>query len=172
MNETRFNAPEPIRSDHDVSQFDSGVSALDDWLRRRALPNEVGGASRTLVTCADERVVGYYSLAAGSVLHSVATSRARRNMPDPVPAILLGRLAVDRSQQRAGLGGNLLRDAVLRVSAAADAIGVRVLIVHALSDVAKAFYERFGFRASPVEPLTLMITLEELRRMIDSSRPR
>jgi GNAT superfamily N-acetyltransferase len=165
----RPSAPESIRADHDVAAFDSGVPPLDDWLRRRALPNEVAGASRTLVSGFGGRVVGYYSLAAGSVAHGVATSRARRNMPDPVPAVLLGRLAVDRSWQGKGLGGDLLQDAVLRTSGAADAIGVRVLIVHALSDAAKSFYERFGFRASPIEPMTLMITIDELRRMLGRS---
>jgi predicted N-acetyltransferase YhbS len=166
VSQDRPAAPEPIRADHDASSFDSGVPPLDDWLKRRALPNEVAGASRTLVSCFDGRVVGYYSLAAGSVAHSVTTSRARRNMPDPIPAVLLGRLAVDRSWQARGLGGDLLQDAVLRTAGAADVIGVRVLIVHALSDDAKAFYERFGFRASPLEPMTLMVTIDELRRML------
>lgn len=166
MTSERPSVPEPLRSDHDVALFDSGVQPLDDWLRRRALPNEVAGASRTLVSSFGGRVGGYYSLAAGSVTHGIATSKARRNMPDPVPAVLLGRLAVDRSWQGRGLGGDLLQDAVLRTAAAADAIGVRVLIVHALSEGAKSFYERFGFRASPIEPLTLMITIEELRRML------
>ena len=111
-------------------------------------------------------MVGYYSLAAASFVHSVATPRARRKMPDPVPAIVLGRLAVDRTFQGKGLGASLLRDAALRVAGAADAIGVRVFLVHALSEDAKRFYERYGFRASAVEPMTLMVTLDELRRVI------
>jgi GNAT superfamily N-acetyltransferase len=160
----RSGAPEPIRPDHDLSDFDSGVVALDEWLRRRALSNEVVGASRTLVSCLERRVAGYYSLAAASVLHGVATPKARRNMPDPVPAILLARLAVDRGWQGAGLGAGLLKDAVLRSAAAAETIGVRVLLVHAISEEAKRFYERFGFRTSPIEPMTLRITLDELRR--------
>ena len=158
------SAPEPVRADHHFTTFDSGVPALDDWLKKRALQNEVAGASRTLVSCAGGRVVGFYSLAAASVNHGVATSRARRNTPDPIPAIVLGRLAVDTAFQGRGLGASLLQDAVLRAAGAADAIGVRVLLVHALSDDAKRFYERYGFRASPVEPMTLMVTLEELRR--------
>ncbi|HTX49922.1 MAG TPA: GNAT family N-acetyltransferase, partial [Caulobacteraceae bacterium] len=137
-----------------------------NWLRRRALANEAAGASRTFVTCFEGRVVGYYSLAAASVVHDVATSRARRNMPDPVPAVVLGRLAVDRSLQGRGLGAGLLQDAALRVAAAADSIGVRVLLVHALSEDAKRFYLRFGFRESPMEPMTLMVTLDELRRAL------
>jgi len=130
------------------------------------MQNEVGGGSRTLVSCLGGQVVGYYSLAAGSVFHRVATSKARRNLPDPVPAVLLGRLAVDRNWQGRGLGGDLLRDAALRVAGAADTIGVRVFLVHALSDDARRFYERYGFRASPLEPMTLMITIDELRRGI------
>ncbi|HEY2709710.1 MAG TPA: GNAT family N-acetyltransferase [Caulobacteraceae bacterium] len=164
------SAPESIRPDHDVGQFDSGVAVLDDWLRRRALPNEAAGASRTFVACTETRVAGYYSLAAGSVMHGVATSRTRRNMPDPIPVVLLGRLAIDRSWQGRGLGAKLLRDCVLRVIGAAGAIGVRALLVHAISEEAKAFYERFGFRASPIEPMTLMLTLEEISRTLESAR--
>ena len=112
------------------------------------------------------RVVGYYSLAAGSVLHEAATGRVRRNIPDPVPAALVGRLAIDHGWQGRGLGSALLRDAVLRVVGAAGTIGVRALLVHAISDEAKAFYERWGFRPSAIEPMTLMITIEEAQRML------
>lgn len=103
-------------------------------------------------------------------MHGVATSRTRRNMPDPIPVVLLGRLAIDRSWQGRGLGAKLLRDCVLRVIGAAGAIGVRALLVHAISEEAKAFYERFGFRASPIEPMTLMLTLEEISRTLESAR--
>jgi GNAT superfamily N-acetyltransferase len=164
--EAPLSASEPLAVDHDIEAFASQVPALDDWLKRRARPNEAEGASRTFVLCAGRRVIGYYSLAAGSVSHIAATGRARRNMPDPVPAVLLGRLAVDHAWQGKGLGADLLRDAVLRVLAAADTIGVRVLLVHAISEDAKRFYERHGFRASPIEPMTLMITIDEARRTI------
>ncbi|HZZ90213.1 MAG TPA: GNAT family N-acetyltransferase [Caulobacteraceae bacterium] len=160
------DAPEPLRTDHDVSAFDSGESTLDEWLKRRALANEVSGASRTFVTSAEGRVCGYYSLAAGSVIHAVATTRARRNMPDPVPAVLLGRLAVAQAWQGKGIGGDLLRDAAMRVAGAASTIGVRVLLVHAMSEPAKRFYERFGFRASTLDPMTLMVTVEEVKRVV------
>jgi GNAT superfamily N-acetyltransferase len=99
-------------------------------------------------------------------LHAGATGRVRRNIPDPIPVLLLGRLAIDRAWQRRGLGADLLQDAVLRALAAADTIGIRALLVHAISDDAKAFYERHGFRSSPIDPMTLMITLEEARRMV------
>jgi GNAT superfamily N-acetyltransferase len=158
--------PEPLSSDHELDSFNSGVAALDDWLRRRARRNEAEGASRTFVVCRGRRVVGYFSLAAGSILHSAATGRVRRNMPDPVPALLLARLAVDRAWQGKGLGADLLRDAVLRAIGAAEPVGVRAILVHAISDEAKAFYERHGFRSSPIEPMTLMITIEEAQRML------
>lgn len=162
----RPSAPQPLGTDHDLDAFTSGVEPLDDWLKHRALHNEVEGGSRSFVVCEGRRVVGYYSLAAGSVLSGVATGRVRRNMPNPIPIVLLGRLAIDRGWQGRGLGSDLLRDAVLRVLAAGEGIGVRAILVHAISDEAKTFYERHGFRASPVEPMTLMITLAEAKRML------
>ena len=162
----RLTAPEPLSPDHAIEEFDSGVAALDAWLKRRARPNEAAGASRTFVICEDNRVVGYYSLAAASIMHGQATSKARRNMPDPVPAVLIGRLALDRAWQGRGHGISLLQDAVLRIVGAAETVGVRVILVHAMSEGAKTFYERFGFRASPVDPMTLMMTVQEAQRML------
>ena len=144
----------------------SGVDPLDDWLKRHALHNETEGASRTFVVCMGRQGLGYYSLAAGSVLHGVATGAARRNMPNPVPVVTLGRLAVDRSWQGKGLGADLLSDATLRVLAAGESIGVRAILVHAISPEAKGFYERHGFRSSPMEPMTLMVTMAQVRRVI------
>jgi GNAT superfamily N-acetyltransferase len=161
-----LSAPEPLAPNHQLDAFESGVLALDDWLRRRARPNEVAGASRTFVICGKQQVVGYYSLAAGSILRSAATPRARQNMPDPVPVVLLGRLAIDRAWQGKGLGADLLQDAVLRTLAAADSIGVRAMLVHAISEDAKTFYQKHGFRESRVEPMTLMITMDEAKRML------
>ncbi len=160
------SAPEPLAPNHDLDAFDSGIAPLDEWLKRRARPNEAEGASRTVVICSGLRVVGYYSLAAGAIMRSTATPRVRRNMPDPAPVVLLGRLAVDRGWQGLGLGADLLRDAVLRTLNAAELIGVRAILVHAISEAAKTFYEQYGFRASPVEPMTLMITIDEAQRML------
>ena len=160
------SAPQALAADHVLDAFDCGTPALDDWLKRRALQNEASGASRTFVVCDGKRVAGYYSLAAASVAHQIAPSKVRRNMPDPIPAVLIGRLAVDRAWQGNKLGAALLRDAVLRATEAAERIGIRAILVHAIGDDAKAFYERFGFRPSPIEPLTLMITVEEVRRML------
>lgn len=161
-----LTAPAPIGPEHDLETFTSGNAALDEWLKRRARRNEADSASRTFVSCAGRHVVGYYSLAAASVLRAAATTKVRRNMPEPVPAVLIGRLAVDRAWQGHGLGADLLRDAVLRIVAAADTVGARAILVHAISDDARRFYEKHGFRASPLAPMTLMITLGEARRIV------
>lgn len=153
--------PEKLSAKHDVSGFESGEPVLDEWLRRRALKNEASGASRTYVVCADKTVVGYYTLAVGAVALVEATGRVRRNMPDPLPVMVLGRLAVDQEHQRRGIGTGLLRDAILRTVQAAEIAGIRAILVHALSESAKHFYEDWGFVASPVDPLTVMITVTE-----------
>ncbi len=156
-----ISAPEKIAPGHDVSAFDSGESLLDHWLRRRALANEESGASRTYVVRAAGRVVGYYALANGAVARGEVTGRVGRNMPDPLPVMVLGRLAVDRAHQGRGLGTALLRDAVLRTLQAAGIAGIRAILVHAISEDAKKFYERRGFTPSPVDPMTLMITVAD-----------
>ena len=129
--------PEPLRVLHDVDSFCCGEDVLDEWLKHRAWKNELLGASRTFVACADQRVVGYYALAAGSITHAMVSSKVRRNMPEPIPAVVLARLAIDKDWQGQGLGYSLLQDALLRCHAAAGYIGARVLLVHALSDDAK-----------------------------------
>jgi len=143
-----------------MDAFDCGEPVLDEWLKRRSLGNQASGASRTFVV-ADEtgRVVGYYALAAGAVAHGVATGGVRRNMPDPVPVLVLGRLAVDRSAQGTRLGAALLQDAVKRAMSVAEDAGVRALLVHALNDKAKDFYEHYGFQPSAVHPMVLMLKL-------------
>ena len=161
-----LSAPVPLTPDHQLEAFQSGAESLDNWLKRRAHHNEDEGGSRTFVLCAGQRVAGYYSIAASSLLPGLATGRVRRNMPNPIPVVLLGRLAIDRQWQGRGVGGDLLRDAVLRVVSAGDVIGVRAILVHAISPEAKSFYERFGFKPSPVEPMTLMITLGEAKRSL------
>jgi GNAT superfamily N-acetyltransferase len=166
----KLSPPAPLAPEHDLDSFDSGVPPLDDWLKRRARTNEAEGASRTFVFCDGMRVAGYYSLAAGSVMQAQANGRIRRNMPDPVPAILLGRLAIDRGWQGKGLGADLLRDAVMRAAAAAGTIGVRAILVHAISDGAKAFYEKHGFRPSPVDPMTLMTTIADAERALGAPK--
>lgn len=161
IHDERISAPKKISPDHDLSEFHCGEPALDEWLKRRALPNEESGASRTYVVCLENRVVGFYALAVGAVAHAGAPGRIRRNMPDPVPVMVLGRLAVDESMQGRDIGRGLLRDAILRTMQAAEIAGIRAILVHAISERAKQFYVRAGFTPSPISPMTLMITLEE-----------
>jgi GNAT superfamily N-acetyltransferase len=167
MTDQPVSAPEKLRTAHDLSQFHCGEAALDHWLRRRARQNEESGASRTYVVCAERnRVVGYHALAAGAVAHAEAPGRVKRNMPDPVPVIVLGRLAVDSEFQGRGIARGLLRDAVLRTLQASEIAGVRALLVHAISDDARRFYESCGFRESPLNRMTLMITTTEAARAL------
>lgn len=157
------SAPEPLRADHVLEGFKSGVPSLDLWLRHRAVRNQLTGASRTFVCCESGNVVGYYALASSAVAVSQATGRIRRNMPDPVPVIVLARLAVSQDLQGLGLGRALFQDAALRVLQAAEHIGVRGLLVHAISDEARRFYVGLGLEPSPLDPMTLMTTVRDLQ---------
>lgn len=159
-------APTLLTAEHEVATFDCGKPPLNGWLIRHALANQQSGAARTLVACTGKRVVGYYALAAGSVVHAEAIGKVRRNMPDPVPMALLGRLAVDQSAHGFGVGAGLLKDAMLRTLQAASLLGIHGLLVDALDDEARRFYERHGFRASAALPLKLMVTLDEMERML------
>jgi GNAT superfamily N-acetyltransferase len=158
-----ISSPVLLSDSHEFAAFDCGVPALDDWLKRRARGNAGSGASHTYVACYGAQVVGYYALAAGAVDVTATPGRFRRNMPDPIPIIVLGRLAVDRAQTGKGLGRALFRDAGLRAVQAADIIGVRGLLVDAISDDAKAFYLALGMVVSPLSNMTLMVTLPDLR---------
>lgn len=157
-----MHAPILLNDEHDLAGFDSGVASLDDWLKRRARANQASGASRSYVVAEGERVVGYYCLASGAIAVTDAPPAIRRNMPDPIPVTVLGRLAVERSRQGAGLGTAMLQDAVLRTLQAAQIVGTRGLLVHAISEPAKTFYEQYGFVASPSNPMSLVLSLNGL----------
>ena len=161
-----LSSPEPLSEAHELAEFSSGVASLDDWLNRRARANQVSGATRTFVVAESARLVGYYALASGGIAVTSSVGRFRRDMPDPIPVVVLGRLAVDQSQQGKGLGRALFQDCALRVAAAADTIGIRGIVVHAISEQAKAFYVALGFDPSPVESMTLMVTLQDIRQLI------
>lgn len=163
----KLTAPESLASSHRLDDFRCGEDSLDDWLKRRAVKNQEGGASRTYVVCAEGKVVAYYCLAAGSVENAASPPRVRRNMPTDIPVMVIGRLAVHRDWQGRGLGLDLVRDAVLRTVNAAEIVGIRALLVHALSDEARIFYEGCGFRPSPTNPMTLMATLGDVRKALD-----
>jgi GNAT superfamily N-acetyltransferase len=158
-----LQSPEPLSTARVLDGLDRGVASLDDWLRKRALPNQTSGASRTFVTCGAGRVVAYYALAASAVATASAPGRFRRNMPDPTPVVVLGRLAIARSHQGQGLGRSVFHDAAKRGARTADTTGIRGLLVHAMSDEAKAFYLQLGLSPSPLEPMTLMVTIADLR---------
>ena len=155
-------APEPLRDLHDLADFDSGVAQLDEWLKRRARANQASGASRCYVVCAGNRVVAFYALASGAVTLTETPGRFRRNMPDPIPVAVLGRLAIDRSWQGKGLGRALVRDAGLRLLNAAEIVGIRGMVVHAISEEARSFYLALGFDPSPLDPMTLMVRLQDV----------
>ncbi|MHA4868600.1 GNAT family N-acetyltransferase [Duganella sp. PWIR1] len=155
--------PEPLSSRHTVARFSCGVDSLDNWLRQRAMQNQASGASRTFVACQGRRVIAYYALAAGAIEAGAAIGSFRRNMPDPIPVVLLGRLAIERSAQGKQLGRAMIRDAASRILEAAEMIGIRGIITHALTPAAKSFYEQVGFDTSPGHPMTLMISLPDLR---------
>lgn len=160
--------PAPLAEHHELAEFDSGVPELDDWLRRRARANQAGGASRTFVVCEGSRVIAYYALASGAVRTPEAPGRFKRNMPDPIPVAVLGRLAIDRTYQGRGIGRALVRDAGLRLLNAAEILGIRGVLVHAISDDARAFYEAVGFLPSPSDPMMLMIGLKDLSNALSA----
>ena len=158
-----LSPPDLLNAYHSLQGFDSGVPSLDQWLIRRALVNQASGASRSYVIRDDSAVVGYYALASSAIAVVAAPGRFRRNMPDPIPVVVLGRLAVARAHHGSGLGRALFQDAARRTLNAADAVGIRGMIVHAISEEAKAFYLRLGLDPSPVDPMMLMVTLADLR---------
>jgi len=164
-----LKAPERLEPHHLLESFDCGIPSLNDWLKRRARMNEREGASRSYVVCAGQEVVGYYCLAAGSVCCLDVPGRVRRNMPDPLPVMVIGRLAIHREWHGQGLGRALLRDAAIRTLSAAEVAGVRAILVHALSEEAKRFYIRWGFMESPTNPMTLVITLQDVKKSLGLS---
>lgn len=168
----RLGDPEPLAADDDVESFDCGTESLNLWLKRHARRAAAAGSARTFVVHDDERhrVVGYHALAAASLSHEEATPRAARGMPrHQIPAVLLARLAVDSTVQGRGIGAWLLRDAMLRALNAAEAVGIRVLLVHAIDGTARSFYERHGFEPSPGDPSNLQLLVKDLRAAVDTA---
>jgi len=160
----QLGPPEPLAASHRLDDVECREAVLDDWLKRRALSNQASGASRTFVVAdADGHVRGYYAIAAGAVSHQLATNGVRRNMPDPVPVLVLARLAVDRRVQGSHLGAAMLQDAVNRAVTVSQNAGVRALLVHALHEKAGQFYEHYGFQPSPMHPMTLMLRLSSMK---------
>lgn len=161
-----LSPPAPISDEHEFIHFESGELSLDEWLKKRALKNQISGASRCFVLCDRKKVIGYYCLSAGAISHESTPKTLRRNMPDPLPVLLLGRLAIDKNYHNQGLGSALLRDAMLRTISVANDAGIFAILVHALSEQAKRFYLSRGFVASPLQQMTLMMTLETIRSIL------
>ena len=167
MSEVPLVRPSVLQRHHSLGDLDCGSKPLDDYLKRFAWSNQQAGAARTYVACQGRRVVGYYTLAYGSVEHERAPERVRKGLAKhPIPVMLLARLAVHRSEQGHGLGKGLLKDALLRTLHAADIAGLRAVIVHAKDEVAKKFYMRFGFEPSPLDEHHLMLLLKDLKKVV------
>ena len=158
-------APVLLTQSHDATEFNSGESVLDDWLRKRARDNLQSGASRTYVACPPNspRIIAYYALSMGQILAHEATGAMRRNMPRTIPAVILGRLAIDRAWQGAGLGRAMLADITRRALVAAQQVSARLIVVHAISPASEAFYLHHGFTRLPVETPTLALDLIKQR---------
>lgn len=161
-----LTAPTLLTSHHDVSSFTSDEPTLDSWLKERALKNQIAGASRTYVVCDDSRVIAFYCLSSGIVTTNDATGAIKRNMPREIPMILLGRLAVDTHYTGKGIGRAMVNDALKRALQAADIIGVRGVLVDALSPNSKAFWESVGFQASGLDSMKLMVRISDLAAIL------
>lgn len=155
-----LSAPSPLSDEHRLEDFQCTAPELTRWLLERAHQNQASGASRCFVVCDEQKnVVGYYVLAAGAVSHEHAPGRIRRNMPDPIPVIVLGRLAVHVDRVGQGVGQGLLKDAVQRTLQICEQVGARALLCHAIDEAAKAFYLKHGFIESPIHDMTVMLPL-------------
>lgn len=158
--------PSALQESHQFHEFDCGRNTLNEWLIKRAIKNQDSGASRTFVICSQKKVIGYYTLASGSVERLNTPKVISRNMPESIPVTVLGRLAIDKQFQKQRLGSALLKDAIQRTALIAKDIGIRALLVHALDDQAKAFYLQYGFIESPIDCLTLFLSCKQFRPLV------
>lgn len=166
MGGPQLRPPEPLSRDHDVSNFDCGYADLNAWLVKQAATSE-GKTARTIIVAAGNRVVAYYCLAAGSIARTeLPSAKLRRNVPDQVPVVVIGRLAVDLKFQGKGFGRGLLKDAILRALTASESLGIRAIVVHAVDDKAAAFYKKFGFINSPTNALTFLLPTETAKQAL------
>jgi predicted N-acetyltransferase YhbS len=161
-----LSAPVPLAEHHELDEFNCSEPSLSDWLKARARDNSKSGASNVFVCCEGNKVLAYYSLSASSVLHTEVPGKVKRNMPTPIPVVLLGRLAVDASLEGKGVGQSLFKDAAHRINQAADQIGVAAIIVHPISDKARAFWLKRGFADCPGEKKMMVVTMKDIRAVI------
>ncbi|HWO16723.1 MAG TPA: GNAT family N-acetyltransferase [Solirubrobacterales bacterium] len=166
----RFLDPEPLGNEHRINGFDCGVGSLDVWLVKHARAAAGAGSARTYVVIDEEqdRVVGYHALSVASIKHAETIERARKGMPKhPIPAMLLARLAVDKTVQGRGIGAFLLRDAMSRAVSVAEQAGIRLMLIHTLSEDARRFYEHFGFERSPSDQMNLQLLIKDIRHVLE-----
>ncbi len=158
--------PVALTDSHEIAEFDCGNDTLNEWLTKRALKNQNSGASRTFVICQDNQVIGYYALASGSVERMATPKSISRNMPEPIPVMVLGRLAIDTRMQGQGLGSALLKGALLRTLSVSKNVGIRAILVHAISENARRFYLSYGFLVSPIDTMTLMLPVRHIEGLL------
>lgn len=164
-----LSAPAKLSKDHIVEGFDCGYPVLNEWLRQYALQNQQSNAARTFVVCSGKRVMGFYSLAVGAVTHVTAPDRIKKGLArHPIPVMILARLAVDKRCRGKKVGTGLLKDAIGRTLLASEHAGIRAIFVHAKDEKARAFYERFGFGSSPVDPLKLMLLIKDAKKTMET----
>jgi GNAT superfamily N-acetyltransferase len=158
-----FSRPLPLSAEHDVTQFDCGKLPLNDWIKDRSRPSEGRSARTYVVTPKDDKtVIGYYCICAGAVTHDNAPGFARRNAPDPIPVMVMGRLAIDQKYQGQHVGSGLLKDALQRILEASQIIGAAAVVVHAIDDDAVGFYPQYKFVAFPMGTKTLFLPIKTI----------
>ncbi|UYM15871.1 GNAT family N-acetyltransferase [Endozoicomonas euniceicola] len=157
-----IRAPELLTKDHKIDDFDCGHDVLTEWLKKTALKNQSANASRTFVVCKGDRVVGYYALSSGSIERMQTPKSLARNMPDPIPVTVLGRLGIDQEHQGVRIGSGLLKDAMMRTLVVSQHVGVKAMLVHAISGEARQFYFQYGFKGSPFNPVILMLPIKHI----------
>ena len=163
--------PSPLTDGHIIKDFDCGYTNLNTWLQRYAMQNQKANASRTFVVCVGDKIVGFYSLAVGSVEYEHASKRMGKGLArHPIPVMVLARLAVDLRYQGNKIGGSLLKDAILRTLQASEHAGIRAILVQAKDEKARAFYRYFGFESSPIDPLQLMLLIKDARKIVELSK--
>jgi len=158
-----------LTDNHVLDDFDCGDSPLNTWLKRYAMQNQRANSAKTFVVCNKNYVVGYYSLAVGSIEHEAASKRTQKGLArHPIPVMILARLAVDLKYQDKKIGSGLLKDALLRTLEASDHAGIRAIFVHAKDEKARNFYTHFDFEPSPIDSLKLMLLIKDIRKSIDT----
>ncbi len=169
INKGSLSSPSLLTADHILNDFNCGHDTLNNWLKRYAIQNQKANAAKTFVVCKDLRVVGYYSLAVGSIEHEVATARTKKGLArHPIPVMILARLAVDFRYQGKKIGSGLLKDAIVRTLQAADHAGIRAIFVHAKDNDARRFYKHFDFEESPIDSLKLMLLIKDARKTVEA----